>query len=370
MSSREFTTIELTPDMQTAPAPANIDAFPYNKRVVEAKNKNMYCRGLLLGSLLLLVIGGATAAGVVLSKKHHDAHTPAPGPGPGPVPNAAGPYLDEPAPFDAKDGFEPMWWDEFDGYEIDRTKWYVQPDIIDYHGNNAQLQHYIDSPAAVDVGNDTLYIIADNPGEVQYDDVTRNYEQTYYTSGRINTNLTGGVWNPGMEANGSTWNTIRIEARLKAPRGPGVVGAFWMLPVDNNTCYAEIDLFETRTCDWTSLGSWYINDTATRGISKHGTVVRESYDKFCEEFVTYAIEWSKDYIAYYVGDGADPVFVTGQSTWAGQCDPNDLAAPYDRPFYIILNTAIGGYWSGTPQNDIFPSVMEVDYVRISGIRDV
>jgi beta-glucanase (GH16 family) len=261
-----------------------------------------------------------------------------------------------------------MWWDEFDGEGIDRTKWYVQPDEIDYYGGNGQIQHYIDSPSTVDVTNDTLYIIADNPGEVQYDAATKNYDKTYYTSARINTKGTGGQWHPGMEVNGSIWSTIRIEGRLKAPRGPGVVGSFWMLPIDNS-CYAEIDLFETPSCDKASIGSWYVDTTAPLGRSKHGHTFAEKYDRFCNEFITYAIEWSADYIAYYIGDSPDPIFVTGVETWAGKCDAAHPDAPYDRSFYIILNTAIGSSWSGIPpSNDVFPSVMEVEYVRVSGIR--
>jgi beta-glucanase (GH16 family) len=220
----------------------------------------------------------------------------------------------------------------------------------------------------VEVSNDTLHIIADNPGEVQYDEAVKNYNQTYYTSARLNTKTTGGHWYPGMEVNGTIWSTIRVEAQLKTPRGPGVVSAFWMLPIDNS-CYPEIDIFETSHCDRVSMGMWYVNKSTSRGISKHGTTVTEPYDKFCDEFVTYAVELNEDYIAYYVGDSETPVFVTGKETWEGKCDANNTDAPYDRPFYIILNTAIGSKWGGIPTNDIFPAILEVDYVRVSGVRD-
>lgn len=340
----------------------HIDTFPYNKLVVESKpKKNMFVRCVVI-CIAILIFGGAIVAGIVVSSDNSPALAP------GPPLVYTGAYIDEPPPFEPKAGFEAMWWDEFNGEEIDRTKWYIQPDIIDYYAANGQIQHYIDSSSTVEVFNDTLHIIADNPGEVQYDDAANNYDQTYYTSARITTQTTGGYWYPGMEVNGTTWNTIRVEARLKTPRGPGVVGAFWMLPIDNN-CFPEIDIFETPYCDRASVGMWYVNKDVPRGVSKHGTTITESYDKFCDEFVTYAVELNEDYIAYYVGDSETPVFVTGKETWARKCDANDANAPYNRPFYIILNTSIGSTWGGIPLNDIFPAFLEVDYVRVSGVRD-
>ena len=40
--------------------------------------------------------------------------------------------------------------------------------------------------------------------------------------------------------------------------------------------------------------------------------------------------------------------------------------PYNKPFYLILNLAVGGAW-GSLQGidaDAFPQTMEVDYVRV------
>jgi len=40
--------------------------------------------------------------------------------------------------------------------------------------------------------------------------------------------------------------------------------------------------------------------------------------------------------------------------------------PFDHPFHLILNVAIGGNWGGKEgiANDIFPNRMEIDYVRV------
>jgi beta-glucanase (GH16 family) len=40
--------------------------------------------------------------------------------------------------------------------------------------------------------------------------------------------------------------------------------------------------------------------------------------------------------------------------------------PFDQPFYLILNLAIGGNWGGKMGVDetIFPASFEIDYVRV------
>ena len=40
--------------------------------------------------------------------------------------------------------------------------------------------------------------------------------------------------------------------------------------------------------------------------------------------------------------------------------------PYDQPFHLILNIAVGGNWGGAQGVDpnIWPKRMEIDYVRM------
>lgn len=359
--SSNFVTVDIETNTDNS-----IDSFPYNNKIVTTKNSTKMKYKIIIGvAVFCLLAGGATAAGILLSKDANGSPTPSPPSPIDPDNPPDGPYLYEQPPFIPKDGFEAMWWDEFDGDELDRSKWYVQPDVVDYYTTRRELQHYIDDPTTVDVYNGTLSIIANNSNGVQYDEQNPNYDQTYYTSARINTNRTGGNWNPGMFVDNSTWSTIRIEARLQAARGPGVVSAFWMLPVVDE-CHAEIDIFETPRCTGVYPGSW-----VTKGDSYHknGFEVEEKYDRFCDDYVVYAVEWSADSISFYVDD--ELIGTTDVGAWYGKCpEANDPLAPYaNRPFYMILNVPIGTRWAGVPQNDIFPAIMSVDYVRVSGIRD-
>ena len=40
--------------------------------------------------------------------------------------------------------------------------------------------------------------------------------------------------------------------------------------------------------------------------------------------------------------------------------------PYDRPFHLILNIAVGGNWGGVKGVDtsVFPQRLEIDFVRV------
>src|SRR5690606_3778477 len=75
-------------------------------------------------------------------------------------------------------------------------------------------------------------------------------------------------------------------------------------------------------------------------------------------FHTYAINWTEDKIDFFV-DGER--FHTFQNTGEGLD-----AWPFDNPFHLILNVAVGGGWGGKRgvDNAIWPQRMEIDYVRV------
>ena len=58
----------------------------------------------------------------------------------------------------------------------------------------------------------------------------------------------------------------------------------------------------------------------------------------------------------------DGVLWLTKTSW--NSDTNPYPAPFDEPFYFILNTAVGGSWPGGPDGTtVFPQYMLVDYVR-------
>src|SRR5262249_53288845 len=93
------------------------------------------------------------------------------------------------------------------------------------------------------------------------------------------------------------------------------------------------------------------------------------------DFHVYAIEWEPGEIRWYV----DGQHYQTQSFWwsitrsggpagarrATASDLNPWPAPFDQPFYLVMNVAVGGKFLGNPdKSTVFPVEMVVDYVRV------
>lgn len=152
----------------------------------------------------------------------------------------------------------------------------------------------------------------------------------------------------------------RIEARMRLPFGQGMWPAFWMLGDDNNGTeiwpkIGEIDIMENRGKEPTKI----VGSVHGPGYSGGNAVSKEyvlANDRFDTGFHIFGIEWGPNYINYYVDD-----------VLYNQITPNDVPGEwvFDRPFYIILNLAVGGNFVGSPNSQtVFPQTMLVDYVRI------
>ncbi|MFF1421519.1 ricin-type beta-trefoil lectin domain protein [Streptomyces sp. NPDC058280] len=231
------------------------------------------------------------------------------------------------------------------GSGVDGGKWQIETgDNV----NNHERQYYTagNNNAALD-GQGNLVITArkDNPGNYQC-----WYGRCEYTSARLNTS-------------GKFTSTYgRVESRMKIPRGQGIWPAFWMLGSDiGNVGWpnsGEIDImenvgFEPGTVHGTLHGPGY---SGSGGIGAGYTL--PGGQAFADAFHTFAIDWSPNSIKWSV-DGN--VYQTRT--------PADLGGRqwvFNKPFFIILNLAVGGYWPGDPNGSTpFPSQLVVDYVRVS-----
>ncbi|QMV43843.1 carbohydrate binding domain-containing protein [Cohnella cholangitidis] len=241
------------------------------------------------------------------------------------------------------------WSDEFDGNTIDPTKWTFDTTNgasvnIPGWGNN-ELQYYTSRPDNVKVENGKLVITAKK----------EEYEGFHYTSARIKTK---GLF---KEKYG------KYEIRAKTPAGKGYWPAIWMLPEDNAygtwAASGEIDIMET----WGSKPDT-IAGTLHYGQPAPGNTSSGKEYKFVnsttQQYHTYAIEWEPNEIRWYV----DGHLYSTQNDWysrsANQPDVNSYPAPFDQPFHLIMNVAVGGNFDGDPTPDtVFPQAMEIDYVR-------
>ncbi|MEV6305015.1 glycoside hydrolase family 16 protein [Actinoplanes sp. NPDC051861] len=222
--------------------------------------------------------------------------------------------------------------DDFDGPVLDTAKWVTETGR-DGWGNN-ELQNYTSNPANVSVGTGLLEITAHRDGGD-------------FTSARLNSRFSG------------TYG--RVEARIRPTAGAGLLPAFWMLGADAGSrrwpgC-GEIDIMESLggnepyTVHATIHGPDAGDQPWDRSTSHTGTRV------LADDFHTYALDWWPGLIQMSI-DG---------KVYASYA-PEDLAAGeqwvFDKPFYLLLNVAVGGDWPGAPSPSLpFPQTMRVDSVR-------
>jgi beta-glucanase (GH16 family) len=157
----------------------------------------------------------------------------------------------------------------------------------------------------------------------------------------------------------------KIEVMAKLPRGKGTWPAIWMLPVslrENRERWplcGEIDIMEhvgkNPNFIHTSLHSDLYNHIKGTQITHF-----EKFQDVFDAFHKYAIEWTAESIKFLIDDNLFFEAFKGQD---GRIASNE-GWPFDKPFYLILNLAIGGNWGGEIDDSIFPAEMQIDYVRM------
>ena len=269
-------------------------------------------------------------------------------------------------------GWKLVWRDEFEGDRVDPNKWDFDlgNGFYDYRHHawipgwgNEELQYYTDAPLNVQVKDSVLCIRA----------VKEAVHGCGYTSARLKTR-----GRDGRTLFATTYG--RIEFRAKVPWGKGLWPALWMLPVDDRyggwAASGEIDLMEIvgeqphEVLNSLHYGSSFPKRTLHTHVHAlpHGSTVADWH--------VYACEWEPGEIRFYV----DEVHTSTESFWwscsrldadgQGQearnaGDLNPWPAPFDQPFYLLMNVAVGGNFPGKPNADtVFPAELAVDYVRV------
>ena len=250
------------------------------------------------------------------------------------------------APASVDGSWELVWSDEFEkpglpdsekwGYAVGGSGW----------GNN-ELQYYTDARIEnAKVEDGVLKITA----------IKEPYEGMDYTSTRL------------VTRNKKEFLYGKLEIRAKLPKGIGTWPAIWMMPTnwpEEISAWpdcGEIDIMEHVGYDPGVIhASAHSKDYYWKiGTQKTGTI---SIDDATEAFHSYILEWTPEVMRAYVDDKMYFEYYNeglGYDKW-----------PYDKPYYLILNIAVGGAWGGVQGVDdsIFPQTMEIDFVRYySGIN--
>lgn len=282
-------------------------------------------------------------------------------------------------------GWKLVWQDEFDGSHIDENKWAFEEHC--WGGGNDEMQCYTDRKknAYVEQGYLVIEAHSEEFSGIAVDPNTPNLDPNFtktlpYTSARLSTK------------NSADWKYGRIEVRAKMPQGQGTWPAIWMLPTNAKygpwPASGEIDIVEAVNLKTPSgipgakqgqlenrvHGTLHFGRQHPQNVHSAAEYPFPDDSNPADTFHTYAIEWEEGEIRWYV-DGMH--FGTQrQEGWYSQTKnefggfkTNPGAAPFDHPFYLILNLAIGGQWASLNNlrgihDDIFPQKMMIDFVRV------
>lgn len=243
---------------------------------------------------------------------------------------------------DRKPDYRLVWSDEFDGDQLDLDNWDYRYGGWDAH--NVQ-GCYTDSPDNVSVSNGTLTLTATYDEDIS----CRGGKQQGFATGFIESK------------NKQTFTYGYIEARIRVDtHNNSLWPAFWLSP--NDAQYGpwphsgEIDVVEMRT-DNSQFASadahWVGPDDRKRNDPELAPITSTVAD-----WHTYAVKWEPGQLDFYL-DGEHFHTITEFG-----------AAPFDQPFFLRLNLAVGGDFIDSPYRDAhlsindFPAAMDVDYVRV------
>ena len=230
--------------------------------------------------------------------------------------------------FDRDGPPDPAWW-RYDTH-ANRTGWY-----------NDERQYYAADRAENARVEDGVLVIEARRERLEE---AANFGGQDYTSARM---ISRQAW---------TYGVIQVRARL--PCGGGTWPAIWMLPADLESwpIDGEIDIMEhVGNRPGVVLGTVHTGAyNHVAGTQRGGEIVVADA---CDAFHVYEANWTADGIDFAVdgrtffrfgndGAGAKP-------TW-----------PFDQPFELLLNLAIGGGLGGAVDDGAFPQRFEIDWVRV------
>lgn len=231
------------------------------------------------------------------------------------------------------------WSDEFDGSAINTHTWTYDTGAGGW-GNN-ELEYYTSRTNNAFVSNGLLHIVARN----------ESFGGSSYTSARMKSQ---GLF---------SCEYGRIEWRAQLPHGVGFWPALWLLGTNISSIgwpgCGEIDVMENN-------GSNVFMDQGSIHSGTDATAIYNFTDGAgTTNFHTYTLDWTINAIRFYV----DGHLYETQTSW-GSSTSNAYPFPFNQPFFLIMNLAVGGNYLGNPSassinaGTLFPGEMLVDYVRI------
>ena len=259
---------------------------------------------------------------------------------------------------------ELVWADEFDedsslgNPAVSPDNWNIEtvaPDNGSWY--NGELQYYTDKHDNIKVEDGILKITAKR----------EDFQGKLYTSARINT----------QDKFEFTYG--RVDMRAKLPNWEGMWPAFWLLGANIDeigwpNC-GELDILEhgdyvkDSTSDDPGLISSAVHygpqdysrqttnvpnkiffDTGQERFIRSEKIIEQPF----EEYHTYSMQWAPDKIQFFIDEEMHFEFPM-----------QSQHSPFDKPFFLLLNLAVGGHWTdGYVAPGFTEATYEIDYVRV------
>jgi beta-glucanase (GH16 family) len=251
--------------------------------------------------------------------------------------------------------------DEFNGSSsnVDATKWSFDlgnsSTIAGGGWGNSEKETYTSRTNNAYVANGLLHIVTinDQGGSAPY------------SSARLQT----------LGKFSATYGRVEFRAKLPA-NGPYWWPALWMLATNYSgsanvtnqwpRC-GEIDVMESKgSTPGDVLGTIHKDSSGNPGVDQPtGGQFNFPAGDGTTNFHTYVLSWSSNSITFSVDNNTPYETIT---SWSSSIGP--FPTPFNHPFYIIMNLAVGGNFVGNPGTatinaaSTFPQEMQIDYVRV------
>ena len=238
--------------------------------------------------------------------------------------------------------YQLVWSDDFKENVINEDNWTFE--IWDAGRVNNEWQQYVENTDNYILENGFLHIIVTKTGA---------NEKGGYTSTRL------------MSKGKKEFKYGRIEFKAKMPKGVGTWPALWMLG-------ANIDEKGWPKCGEIDVMEYVGFQSDTTHTNVHTQYQSGSTDFHVEtplvtaeeDFHIYGLTWTPDKLDFYLDD---PQNITNSYAPSVKTIDN---WPFDQPFFMIMNFAVGGNWGGEKGVDdsIWPQEMVVDYVKVYQLK--
>ena len=258
-------------------------------------------------------------------------------------------HIDQPMPAHTD---ELMWSDEFDQPKLDPSKWSFDTSRNKVGWYNGELQYYAaDRPENLRIKNGRLIIeLHKDPQAIAK---LPDWGKQQYSSAKI------------VTKDKVAFNTGFVEVSAKLPCARGTWPAIWMMPQADGPWPdgGEIDILE-QVGSQPNVAHATLHTALFNHTKHNGRGAETSVPTACRAFHRYQLAWTVDWITMGVDDHAYMQVRNDQPGGRG-------AWPFDAPFYLILNLAMGGDWAAAKGIDdaALPQRFEVDYVRVWGMPD-